>query len=331
MGNEHSSRQRQILYSILLLILVIITAYSLFTTYITASQTTKGYGTGISNNWAESMNWLKENTPQCTVIATYWDPGYWITALSERKTIFDGGSQNSLRRTKLEDLNGLDCVEDRYGYIKEIDGIKYCITSRIQDMAGVLYTSNETWAAKVLESYLGNCSELYELASNDLIGKSHWWTYFSNWDPEQGKGQAYDYITVRLQKQQNLLYEDGKAFIYGPFILKIINKNETQEITPYVMQQGQYYKIKKLVLTINNTPTTITYPNATVPGTFWVDPSLQIAIYMPEQIENSLFTRMFFYNGANLKYFEPAHLNPEVKLFRFKVEEFRKDLKEGKI
>ena len=98
-----------------------------------------------------------------------------------------------------------------------------------------------------------------------------------------------------------------------------------------LFQQGRYYTIKNLVLTINNTPTKLTYSNATVPGTFWVDPSFRAAIYMPEQTENSLFTRMFFYNGAGLKYFEPAYINPEVKLFRFKVEEFRKDLEEGKI
>ena len=71
------------------------------------------------------------------------------------------------------------------------------------------------------------------------------------------------------------------------------------------------------------------YENATVPGTLWVDPSLQLVIYMPPQMENSMFTRMFFYNGEGLKYFESSYVNPEVRLFKFKVEEFRKDLGEG--
>jgi dolichyl-diphosphooligosaccharide--protein glycosyltransferase len=316
---------------ILLLILIFSTFHITYSLYNISYASVKGYGSGISQNWVNAMNWLKNNTPECTVVATYWDPGYWIAALSERKVIFDGGSQNSKKYTELEDLNGLDCVEDRHGYIEEIDGIKYCVTSRIQDMAGVLYTSNETWAAKVLETYMGNCSELYELASHDLIGKSHWWTYFSNWNPEKGKGQAYDYFMVQLQNQKDLLFENGTALIYGPFILKIVNKNGSQELTPLLLQQGKYYKIRNLVLTVNNTPTKLTYPDASVPGTLWIDPSLRVAIFMPEQIENSLFTRMFFYNGAGLKYFEPVHLNPEVKLFRFKVEEFRKDLEEGKI
>ncbi len=98
------------------------------------------------------MNWLKNNSPECTVITTYWDPGYWIAALSERKVIYDGGSQGSIRHTPIDELNGLDCVLDRGGYIEEEDGKEYCVTSRMQDMAGVLYTSNETKAKYLVDN-----------------------------------------------------------------------------------------------------------------------------------------------------------------------------------
>ncbi len=348
---------------------LLIVGYSLFVTYGSSNQMASRHGTGISGNWVNSMNWLQNNTPKCTVVATYWDPGYWIAALSERKIVFDGGSQGSKRHTKLSNLNGLDCVEDRQGYVKEIDGTKYCVTSRIQDMSGVLSTSNETWAAKVLESYMGECNELYELASNDLIGKSHWWTYFSHWDPEKGKGQAYDYALFPYKKQQELSWQDGKALIYGPFVLKILNKNGTQEIIPYMVQQSQYNKIEKMVLVQNGSISEIEYPNATVSGTLWVSldgtplsqpsgkciptkkgstfcvshinvpnfcsPSRRqyalcrpYAIYMNDVIEDSLFTKMFFYNGKGLEYFEPSYVNnPEVKLFRLNVEKLREDMK----
>jgi hypothetical protein len=348
----------------------------IFPFYDSSYKMAKSYGTSISKNWADSMNWLKQNTPECTVVATYWDPGYWIAALSGRKTIFDGGLQNSLKHTKLEDLNGLDCIEDRKGYIEEINGTKYCVTSRIQDMAGVLYTSDEVWAAKVLETYmegpLGSCNDLYELASDELIQISHWWTYFSNWDPEKGKGQGYGYMLSPFQEQKPLMLEKGTALIYGPFILKITNENGSQKLEPLILEQGNYYKIKNLVLVINGSITTLTYLDGTVPGTLWVSVdgtplsmpknkctrvnnnvfclshiNIQnfclpttgeyslcrpYAIYMREQTENSLFTKMFFYNGAGLNYFEPSYINnSQVKLFKFKVEEFRKDLEEGVI
>ncbi|RLI98942.1 MAG: hypothetical protein DRP06_04440 [Candidatus Aenigmatarchaeota archaeon] len=316
--------------SIIFLILsIVLVANSLYSIYMASDQMSKQYGTGISSGWRDSMAWLKNNTPECTVIATYWDPGYWINALSERRTIYDGGCQHAIRHTKLDELNGLDCIEDRGGYLEEKDGVRYCVTSRMMDMAGCLYTSNETKAAKILESYMGNCSDLYFLASNDLIGKSQWWTYFSTWNPELGKGQAANYAMVRLEDKKALRYENGTAFVYGPFYLKVVFENNTQKIEPLLYQQGKYHKIKTLVLTQNNTPMKITYENATVPGTLWVDSSLQLIIYMPLQTENSMFTRMFFYNGEGLKYFEPAYRNPEVRLFKFKVEEFRKDLEDG--
>ncbi len=316
---------------ILLIILIVVSGYSLLSVYKNSEKMASHYGTGISKNWADAMNWLKNNTPECTVITTYWDPGYWIAALSERKVIYDGGSQGSIRHTPIDELNGLDCVLDRGGYIEEEDRKEYCVTSRMQDMAGVLYTSNETKAAKILETYLGNCSEMYELASNDLIGKSHWWSYFSNWDPEKGKGQAYDYAVIRLQDQRKLLLENGTALIYGPFNLKIIFENNTQKIEPLLLQEGKYHKIKHMVITKNNTHMKLNYSDATVPGTLWVDPSMKLVIYMPEQIENSMFTRMFFYDGEGLEYFEPAYINPQVKLFKFNVEKFREDLEAGKI
>ncbi len=82
-----------------------------------------------------------------------------------------------------------------------------------------------------------------------------------------------------------------------------------------------------MIITKNNTHTKLNYSDATVPGTLWVDPSMKLVIYMPEQIENSMFTRMFFYDGEGLEYFEPAYINPQVKLFKFNIEKFREDMK----
>jgi len=45
-----------------------------------------------TNDWTESMQWLKENTPEDAVIAAWWDYGYWISTLSERKTLSDNAT-----------------------------------------------------------------------------------------------------------------------------------------------------------------------------------------------------------------------------------------------
>ena len=45
-----------------------------------------------TNDWPNSMQWLKENTPEGAVIASWWDYGYWISTLSERKTLADNST-----------------------------------------------------------------------------------------------------------------------------------------------------------------------------------------------------------------------------------------------
>jgi dolichyl-diphosphooligosaccharide--protein glycosyltransferase len=45
-----------------------------------------------TNDWTEAMQWLKENTPEDAVIASWWDYGYWISTLSERKTLADNAT-----------------------------------------------------------------------------------------------------------------------------------------------------------------------------------------------------------------------------------------------
>ena len=46
----------------------------------------------ITNDWPDAMQWLRENTPEDAVIAAWWDYGYWISTLSERKTLADNAT-----------------------------------------------------------------------------------------------------------------------------------------------------------------------------------------------------------------------------------------------
>lgn len=45
-----------------------------------------------TNDWTESMDWIKNNTPKDAVIASWWDYGYWISTLGERATINDNST-----------------------------------------------------------------------------------------------------------------------------------------------------------------------------------------------------------------------------------------------
>jgi dolichyl-diphosphooligosaccharide--protein glycosyltransferase len=45
-----------------------------------------------TNDWPDAMQWLRENTPEDAVIASWWDYGYWISTLAERKTLADNST-----------------------------------------------------------------------------------------------------------------------------------------------------------------------------------------------------------------------------------------------
>ena len=45
-----------------------------------------------TNDWSDAMQWLRENTPEDAVIAAWWDYGYWIGTLGERKTLADNAT-----------------------------------------------------------------------------------------------------------------------------------------------------------------------------------------------------------------------------------------------
>ena len=45
-----------------------------------------------TNDWSDAMQWLRENTPEDAVIAAWWDYGYWISTLAERKTLADNAT-----------------------------------------------------------------------------------------------------------------------------------------------------------------------------------------------------------------------------------------------
>ena len=66
--------------------------------WITASKTPPTILNGgtvylvSTNDWLESMEWIKNNTPKDAVIASWWDYGYWISTLGERATIADNST-----------------------------------------------------------------------------------------------------------------------------------------------------------------------------------------------------------------------------------------------
>lgn len=314
------------------LIVLVIIAFIANTFYLTpAANIARGSGTVLSDNWWEALNWIEQNTPECAVVATYWDPGHFITAIAKRPIIFGGASQNApfeldIPRDLTEQEIKEAAVTEKYTVQKKvINGTTHTIISRarIQDIGTTLFTANETLAYNILKQYnKPGCSEMYFVASSDLIGKSHWWTYFATWNPVD-KGTPYNYATVYLTNRRPVLQQDAIAYTYAidnsrAFV--VFDANGT--LQPFLQEGGNFAAVEKIFY-VNDAGQGIisTNPDAELKGLVWLEQTRQVMVYVPTELENALFTRMFFFNGSGLEHFEFVNSwGGEFKLFRLKIE-----------
>lgn len=89
---------------LLVLILVILPTFARVTTqaYSPATIATSSFPTtpkaGEEQNyqdWLQALSWMRDNLPKDAVVFSWWDYGYWITTLAEKRTLADNGTINS--------------------------------------------------------------------------------------------------------------------------------------------------------------------------------------------------------------------------------------------
>jgi len=291
--------KRKILIGIVLIFILVIMN---FFYYESAVYVAKGHGTVLSDNWWNALNWIRNNTEECAVIATYWDPGHFITGIARRPVVFDGASQSA---TRTVEINGTNIT-----------------TSRIQDIATTLFTDDEEKAVEILKKYKKTgCDEMYYIASSDLIAKSQWWTYFSTWDKVTAKGTMYYYRQTSLAEAKPLLREDAISYRYyagtdeyGQDHFYVIYEKDNTLIPTYQIGNN-FFNINKVINMDDGSE--FINEESDIPGTVLLINRKQILIHIPPELENSLFTRMFFLNGYDLKHFQFVNnWGGEVKLFR---------------
>lgn len=79
------------------LICAVILAATLCPTLYGAVGASKENYTPSYGSMVEAADWMKENYPAETILATYWDYGYMYENCSDVKVLFDGGSQTGVR------------------------------------------------------------------------------------------------------------------------------------------------------------------------------------------------------------------------------------------
>jgi dolichyl-diphosphooligosaccharide--protein glycosyltransferase len=57
-----------------------------------------------SNDWLETLEWIKINTPEDSIVISWWDYGYWITTLAERITVIDNATLGTWQIAKVAEI-----------------------------------------------------------------------------------------------------------------------------------------------------------------------------------------------------------------------------------
>ncbi|MBU5574947.1 MAG: STT3 domain-containing protein [Candidatus Aenigmatarchaeota archaeon] len=262
-------------------------------------------GPDTDKNWNDAWEFLKKNTNELSLVGTWWDPGHMIAGLAERRNLADGAH-----------CGNKDCL--------------FGINDRITDTGRIFSIENETEALNLIRKYKGTSPEVYWIASSDLIGKFQWIQYFGTGCDARKEQRCPLYLQIGLQNINNSEY--GSLILnYGN--IKILLK-DNKLIPIYIEKRNGmlfseiiYYENEKIKsikdIEINSTEIgkelNIKLLNQTIPYSLYLSKKAEYIVIIPPNLRNSIFTKMFFFDGEGLTNFEKVFSNEDVKIFKVKL------------
>ena len=100
-----------------------------------------------TNDWMVTLEWIKNNTPEDAVVASWWDYGYWIQTLGDRTTLIDNSTLSSSMIIKFADML-VSTPDDAFDKLKNnLYSASYPITEKNIDYL-VLFVSAEKLSQK---------------------------------------------------------------------------------------------------------------------------------------------------------------------------------------
>ncbi|MEK6831481.1 MAG: hypothetical protein AABY17_01825, partial [Thermoproteota archaeon] len=170
-----------------------------------------------TNDWKESMEWIKNNTPKDAVIASWWDYGYWISTLADRATIADNSTlidwsiQNLAKMFFSSPAEGWQMLRDMQAdyVVVFVSGQRLAVDNEDQSLyvlQGGGDESKKQWFIRIADKSMAQYLE-----SDGISGTDSFWN-----DTLLGKMFPFTPLAyVNLQtNQQSATYQPGFTPIY---------------------------------------------------------------------------------------------------------------------
>ena len=155
-----------------------------------------------TDDWKDAMIWLKENTPDDAIVASWWDYGYWISTLSERTTIADNATLNDWQIKKI--AYALITTPENSWHIFSshytVDVSEYLGYENVEEWAGDSYANFLLTQEKKLES--GEIKEICEPVSATDAKKLGVSPKLHNCIFPVGAGLDADYLLIYLAAER---------------------------------------------------------------------------------------------------------------------------------
>lgn len=191
-----------------------------------------------TQDWPQALEWLKENTPEDAVIASWWDYGYWITTLADRTTLADNATISTKR---IQDIARMFLSSPEEGWKK------------LQDM-GADYVLVYIAGQKITNE--GGEPDLYILNGGGDESKKQWFIRIAE-DP-LSKYLHQDGMSGTEHFWQNTLL--GKMFPFSPIVYANLATND-QSLTFKPGYTPLY--VKDIKLDSDNEPLKLVYSSQT--------------------------------------------------------------------
>jgi dolichyl-phosphooligosaccharide-protein glycotransferase len=203
-----------------------------------------GHATAITQNpvfnpaWESALEKIKLETPENSIIYTWWPPGHFIKAIAERGVSIDGSTferENSywiarflLAETEKEAMGILNMLNSAGNGAVEFLISKGIPLSQSMSLINKLVVSNKKDAAKILERWLdkkdiesflplvfSTQNPKYCLLYNEMVENAVGFYFLKHWDFEKAsKTKNVDFIRKNTEKYTNRLWSLSKPMPY---------------------------------------------------------------------------------------------------------------------
>jgi len=266
---NYGSKELDLNKKLLSISLIVLTILSFVPMVKTAHQTALYEVPSFTDSWYTALTKIKEETPENSIVNSWWDFGHWFKYWTDRAVTFDGASQDTppahwIGKTMLtsnEDesiaiLRMLDCgSNDAYDLLLE-ESNDPLLTKKTIDK---IILQEKNTAKNTLLQYTDNPDQILEkthcqppedyfITSEDMVSKAGVWAHFGSWDFER----AYAYNTVKennketaiAQLQEKLTYSQEEAESTFRQLNGLTDQEANQWIAPYPSYSniGQCYE-----------------------------------------------------------------------------------------